>query len=145
MQTRDRVSAIVVVVVAVLLMATAASAGAATLQPPVIKELFTPLKCTHAQTTLGMEGCAEQQILRSDKTIDSLNAQIFNGLSTSGKRDFISGNDAWLKYRTAFCLSETDVYQGGTLGGVIYALCAETINTAHVKELQNFLATLNQN
>ncbi len=145
MQTRNRVPAVVGVVVAVLVLATAASAGAATLQPPVIKELFTPLKCTHAQTTVGMEACAEQQILRSDKTIDSLNAQIFSGLSTSGKRDFISGNDAWLKYRAAFCLSESDIYQGGTLGGVIYALCAATVNTAHVKELQNFLGTLNQN
>jgi uncharacterized protein YecT (DUF1311 family) len=145
MHTRNRVPAIVGVAAAVLAMTAAASAGAATLQPPVIKEVFTPLKCTHDQTTLGMEGCAEQQILKSDKTIDSLNAKIFDGLSTSGKRDFISGNDAWLKYRAAYCLSETDVYQGGTLGGVIYALCAANINTAHVKELQNFLATLNQN
>jgi uncharacterized protein YecT (DUF1311 family) len=145
MQIRNRVSAVAGVVVAILVMATAASAGAATLQPPVIKEVFTPLKCTHAQTTLGMEGCAEQQIISSDKTIDSLNAQIFSGLSTSGKRDFISGNDAWLKYRAAYCLSESDVYQGGTLGGVIYVLCAANINTAHVKELKNFLATLNQN
>jgi uncharacterized protein YecT (DUF1311 family) len=142
MQTRNRVLALAGVVFAV---ATTASASAATLKPPVIKEVFTPLKCTHDETTLGIEGCAEQQLLKSDKTIDSLNAKIFTKLSTGGKKDFINGHDAWLKYRTAYCLSESDVYQGGTEAGVVDAQCAANISRVHVKELQDFLSSLNQN
>jgi uncharacterized protein YecT (DUF1311 family) len=132
-------------VAAVLAMTTAASAGASTLKPPVIKEVFTPLKCTHDETTLGTEGCAEQQILKSDKTIDSLNAKIFTKLTFSGKKDFINGHNAWVKYRSAYCLSESDVYQGGTEAGVIDAQCTANISAVHVKELRDFLSSLNQN
>ena len=145
METRNRILANVGLVAAILSMATAASAGAATLKPPVIKEVFTPLKCTHDETTLAMEGCAEQRILKSDRTIDSLNAKIFAKLSTSGKKDFINGHNAWLKYRTAYCFSESDVFQGGTEAGVLEAQCEANISTAHVKDLQDFLASLNQN
>jgi uncharacterized protein YecT (DUF1311 family) len=144
MQTRNRILATVGLVTAVLAVA-AAVAGAATLKAPVIKEVFTPLKCVHDGTTLGMEGCAEQQILKSDKTIDSLNAKIFAKLSTSGKKDFVNGHNAWFKYRTAYCLSESDIYQGGTEAGVVDAQCAANVNTAHVKDLQGFLSSLNQN
>jgi uncharacterized protein YecT (DUF1311 family) len=145
MQTRNRILAIVGLAATILAMVTAASAGAATLKPPVIKEVFTPLKCAHNGTTLGMEGCAEQEILKSDKTIDSLNAKIFTKLSTSGKKDFISGHNAWFKYRTAYCLSESDVYQGGTEAAVVDAQCVANINSVHVKELRGFLASLGQN
>jgi uncharacterized protein YecT (DUF1311 family) len=144
MPARNRILANVGLVAAVLAVGTAASAGAATINPPVIKEAFTPLKCTHDETTLGMEGCAEQQILKSDKMIDSLNAKIFAKLSTSAKKDFIHGHDAWFKYRTAYCLSESDVFQGGTEAGVIEAQCAANINRAHVKEIQGFLSSLNR-
>jgi uncharacterized protein YecT (DUF1311 family) len=142
MQTRNRVLALVV---AVFAMTGAASAGAAPLKPPVIKEGFTPLKCSHDGTTLGIEGCTEQQILKSDKTIDSLNAKIFAKLSSSGKKDFIQGHNAWLNYRTAYCLSESDIYQGGTEAGVIDAQCAANISRTHAQELQDFLSSLNQN
>jgi uncharacterized protein YecT (DUF1311 family) len=142
MQTRNRALAVLAAVLAAT--ATAASAGAATLNPPVIKEVFTPLKCTHDQTTLGSEGCAEQQILKSDRTIDSLNAKIFTKLSTSAKKDFINGHNAWLKYRAAYCLSESDLYQGGTEAGVVDAECTANISAVHVKELHDFLSSLNR-
>jgi uncharacterized protein YecT (DUF1311 family) len=145
METRNRILANVGLVGAILWMATAASAGAATLKPPVIKEVFTPLQCIHDGTTLGMEGCAEQQILNSDRTIDSVNGKIFTKLSSSGKKDFINGHNAWFKYRTAYCLSESDVYHGGTEAGVIDAQCTANINRVHLKELQGFLSSLNQN
>jgi uncharacterized protein YecT (DUF1311 family) len=144
MQTRNRARALVGVA-AVFAMTTTATAGAATLKPPVIKEVFTPLKCTHGETTLGMEGCAEQQILKSDKTIDSLNAKIFAKLSSSGKRDFIRGHNAWLKYRATYCLSESDVFQGGTEAAVIDARCVVNVSRVHVNELHDFLSSLNEN
>lgn len=143
MHARNRILTQVGAVAAILAMATAASAGASTPRPPVIKEVFTPLKCTHDQTTLGMEGCAEQQILKTDTMIDSLNAKIFAKLSTTGKKDFINGHNAWFKYRTAYCVSESDIYQGGSEGGVIDAQCEANINGAHVKELQSFLSSTN--
>ena len=70
------------------------------------------------RSTLQEEGCAEQQILHSDKQIDALNQKIFNALHTnSARRDLIAGHRAWLAYRKSYCLSVSDVFQGGTLAG----------------------------
>jgi uncharacterized protein YecT (DUF1311 family) len=144
MQIRSRVPMIAVTAV-VLAMTTAAGAGAAVMKPPVIKETFTPLGCPQAKTTLGAEGCAERQIIRSDKTIDALNAKIFDRLDTSGKRDFVSGHNAWLKYRTAYCRSESDIYQGGTEAGVLAAQCTANLNRLHAQDLRSFLSSLDRN
>ena len=101
--------------------AGASGGHAAKLAPPVIHESFTPMPCSGKpgnRSTLQEEGCAEQQILRSDKQIDALNQKIFNALrTTSARRDLIAGHRAWLAYRKGYCLSVSDVFQGGTLAG----------------------------
>jgi uncharacterized protein YecT (DUF1311 family) len=151
-----RFSSIVVVAAstATVALAMAASAGAAAghttkLAPPVIKESFTPLPCSGSpghRSTLQMEGCAEQQILRSDTQIDSLNKKIFAALpSNSARRDLISGHRAWLSYRKAYCLSVSDVFQGGTAAGVVAADCTASVNAQHVSNLKTLLRDLTAN
>jgi uncharacterized protein YecT (DUF1311 family) len=139
---------------ATVALATAASAGASgahsiKLAPPVIKESFTPLPCSGSpghRSTLQLEGCAEQQILRSDKQINSLNKTIFAALpSNSARRDLISGHRAWLAYRKAYCLSVSDVFQGGTAAGVVAADCTASVNAQHVSNLKTFLKDLTAN
>lgn len=126
--------------------AIASSPHAGTLAPPVIHESFTPLPCSGSpghRSTLQMEGCAEQQILRSDKQIDTLNRRIFNALhSASARRDLLAGHKAWLGYRKTYCLSVSDVFGGGTAAGVVGADCAATVNAQHVSSLKTFLADL---
>jgi uncharacterized protein YecT (DUF1311 family) len=125
--------------------AAAAPARAAKLSPPVIRESFTPLPCSGAparRTTLQMEGCAEQQILASDTQIDSLNQSIFGKLfDAAARRRFIAGHNAWLAYRHAYCLSESDVFEGGTEAGVVFADCVAGVNSRHVTDLKRFLAS----
>src|ERR1700759_3876986 len=122
-------------------LATSASAGAADghaakLAPPVIHESFTPLPCSGSsgkRSTLQEEGCAEQQILHSDKQIDALNQKIFNALhTTSARRDLLTGHRAWLTHRKSYCLSVSDVFQGGPLAAVVDADCVATVNGQHV-------------
>jgi uncharacterized protein YecT (DUF1311 family) len=148
------VSAIAILSAVVGLAAAAAPAGASTthaaaLAPPVIDESFTPMPCTGSpghRTTLQLEGCAERQILRSDKQINALNKQIFNALHTdSARRDLITGHKAWLAYRKSYCLSVSDVFQGGTLAGVVDAGCTATVNSQHVSNLKTFLKDLTSN
>ncbi|MGZ4169500.1 MAG: lysozyme inhibitor LprI family protein [Solirubrobacteraceae bacterium] len=126
--------------------ALASNGHAAKLSPPVIHEPFTPMPCTGSpgnRTTLQEEGCAEQQILRSDKQIDTLNQKIFTALhTTSARRDLLAGHRAWLVYRKSYCLSVSDVFQGGTLAGVVDADCTATVNTQHVSNLKTFLKDL---
>jgi uncharacterized protein YecT (DUF1311 family) len=93
-----------------------------------------------------MEGCAEQEILRSDTQIDALNKKIFGALPTgSARRDLIAGHRAWLAYRRAYCLSVSDVFQGGTAAGVVAADCTASVNAQHVSNLKTFLKDLSSN
>ena len=146
--------AIVAAASAAVALAASAPAGAsgphaAKLAPPVIHEPFTPMPCTGSpgkRTTLQEEGCSEQQILRSDKQINALDQRIFDALATnSARRDFIAGHRAWLAYRRSYCLSVSDVFQGGTLAGVVDADCTATVNTQHVSNLKRFLKDLASN
>jgi uncharacterized protein YecT (DUF1311 family) len=129
--------------------ALASDGHAGALAPPVIHESFTPMPCTGSpgrRSTLQEEGCAEQQILRSDKQINTLNQKIFTALHTnSARRDLIAGHKAWLAYRKSYCLSVSDVFQGGTLAGVVDASCAATVNGQHVSNLKTFLKDLTSN
>jgi len=129
--------------------ALASNGHAAKLAPPVIHESFTPMPCSGSpgkRSTLQEEGCAEQQILHSDKQIDGLNQKIFTALHTnSARRDLIAGHKAWLAYRKSYCLSVSDVFQGGTLAGVVDANCTATVNGQHVSNLKTFLKDLTSN
>jgi uncharacterized protein YecT (DUF1311 family) len=144
----------ILAVTASVALAASAPAGAsgghiAKLAPPVIHEPFTPMPCSGKpgnRSTLQEEGCAEQQILHSDKQIDALNQKIFNALhTTSARRDLLAGHRAWLAYRKSYCLSVSDVFQGGTLAGVVDADCVATVNGQHVTNLKTFLKDLTSN
>ena len=85
-------------------------------------------------------------VLRSDKTLNGLNQSIFSKLfDNRARRDLIAGHKAWLAYRHAFCQSESDVFEGGTEAGVLFATCEAQVNSEHVKDLKTFLADLSAN
>jgi uncharacterized protein YecT (DUF1311 family) len=134
------------VVLAAAPAAGATSAHAVRLAPPVISEPFTPLPCAGApskRTTVEQEGCAEGQILSSDKKIDALNAAIFAKLgSDAARRQFIAGNTAWLGFRKKYCLSVSDIFAGGTEAPVANAECVAGLNTEHIKDLDKFVRDL---
>lgn len=126
--------------------AVASGAHSGVLAAPVIHESFTPLPCAGApkdRSTVEQEGCAEHQILRSDRTIDTLNKSIFATLSAGlAQRDFVAGHAAWFTYRRRYCLSVSDVFAGGSGAGVLFADCAAQLNAQHVTDLRQFLADL---
>lgn len=135
-----------VLVLAVAAAAAAPSALAAAPAPPVIKEGFTPLPCPkNPQTTLALEGCAEQRILKTDALINAKVKAIHRLLRTdAAKSHFVAGERAWLAYRKASCLSRSDVYEGGTLSTVEYANCVADVNTVHLKDLTAFQKALSR-
>jgi uncharacterized protein YecT (DUF1311 family) len=129
--------------------ASAAPAHTAKLSAPVIHEPFTPLPCSGTpghRSTLQMEGCAEQQILASDKKIDALNQEIFGKLfDAAARRRFIAGHNAWFAYRRAYCVSASDVFEGGTEAAVVDADCTASVNSQHVTDLKAFLHSFGPN
>jgi uncharacterized protein YecT (DUF1311 family) len=144
------VSVVALVILAVVSVGMAVAGPdrgrAATLSAPVIHESFTPLPCSGSprhRSTLQLEGCAEQQILRTDKTIDRLNRTLFTILSdNAARRRFVAGHDAWLSYRHAFCLSRSDVFEGGTEAAVLDAVCVAGVNEQHITDLKMFVGDL---
>lgn len=141
-----RISLLAAVVAAALASAvgsaTADHARATKLSPPAIHESFTLLPCRGnpgSRTTLELEGCAEHQILRTDKSIDALERTLFYRLGTASARgDLIAAARAWVRYRHSDCLSNSDVYQGGTLAGVVFADCVVARNQQRIKDLTTF-------
>ena len=138
---------------AAVLVACGASAGAAGAPrarapaPPVIKEGFTPRPCPRSraarQTTLGAEACLERQILKTDAAINKQVRSIFGLLlDVLAKRRFVSGEKAWRTYRTKSCVSEADVYRGGTAEPLAFADCVVRRNRQHIADLKYFHATL---
>lgn len=127
--------------------ATGASPARLTkLSPPVVRETFSVLPCTGVpgqRSSLEEEGCAEHQILTTDRQINGLNRSIFAALRDDpARRRFIRAHAAWLQYREAYCQSQSDIFEGGTDAAVVDATCTAAINAQHVADLRQFAANL---
>jgi uncharacterized protein YecT (DUF1311 family) len=114
--------------------------------PPVIKETFQLQPCPgkgKEQTTSELVGCAQREILRTDALINTQAKVVFGLLHTDGaKTRFVQGEKAWLAYRKAGCLSESDVYEGGSLSAVAFLNCVATRNVEHLANLRSFAKAL---
>jgi uncharacterized protein YecT (DUF1311 family) len=126
----------------VVIALVAVLAGTA-LKPPVIHEVFTPQPCPmHPVSTLDIEGCAEQSILKTDRTINADVKKIFALLAPSARAGFVAGERAWFRYRTLSCQADASKFAGGTFAGVVEANCAAARNRAHVNDLAETLRDL---
>lgn len=113
------------------------------LKPPAIHETFTPLPCPkHASSTLELEGCAEQQILGTDRKIDAKARTVFFKLASRERAGFVRGEHEWLAYRRDSCAAEASKYAGGTLASLVDAQCQAARNTMHLGDLSELLQTL---
>jgi uncharacterized protein YecT (DUF1311 family) len=122
------------------------AASAAKLSPVVIHETFMPLPCSGKpshRTTLQQEGCAEQQILRTDSQLNALAETIFPLLADdAARRRFNTATRAWLAYRRADCASVSDEFEGGSESPVIAAHCDAARNAVRLKDLKAFRSAL---
>ena len=116
------------------------------LEPPVIREVFTPLPCPkNPQTTVALEGCAERAILSTDSTINAQTKVIFRLLRSRRTRvTFEQGEEAWLEYRGSTCTAEASFYSGGTAQPVANANCVVSRNQTHLADLAALRRTLSQ-
>jgi uncharacterized protein YecT (DUF1311 family) len=135
-----------VVMVALLGVAIYSAFAAGAPGPPVIRESFTVLACpAHPVSTLDLEGCAEQALLRSDRMINARARKIFGFLRPNAARDaFVRGEQSWLEYRQSSCAAESSKYAGGSLESVAFARCEHSRNRAHLSELGELERTLTQ-
>jgi uncharacterized protein YecT (DUF1311 family) len=120
--------------------------AASTPSAPTITEPFTPLPCSGTaghQTTIQIEGCAEQRVLRTDRQIDQLTAEALTAFHDHARqRHLIAAHNAWLTYRKALCTSFADTFTGGTAGPIQYAECEITINRQQITNLNALIGDL---
>ncbi|HEY5265787.1 MAG TPA: lysozyme inhibitor LprI family protein [Acidimicrobiales bacterium] len=108
---------------------------------PLLRETFTLLAC-NANTTLGMEGCAEHKIVSLDSQINGLNREILRRLyDKQARQQFVTAETDWYTYRQSTCASDSNKYQGGSLAPVDFANCVVRINQQHVTALTSLLAS----
>lgn len=111
---------------------------------PLLHEQFTLLACNQA-TTIGLEGCAEHQILHYDGLINHQREQLVATLRTTAARDeFINAEVNWTRYRSNFCSSEASADSGGTLYPVVYATCEVSSDQRHLTALHELASQFAQ-
>jgi uncharacterized protein YecT (DUF1311 family) len=126
--------------------AAAASAAkkAPPIKPPVITETFTVLPCDE-DSTIGMEGCEEHQLVAADKRIDREVNLLFTILhDNAARRRLIQAQTAWFAYRQADSRSQADIYEGGSESVVAGLACALNDNKARSTDLYGFFWGLEQ-
>jgi uncharacterized protein YecT (DUF1311 family) len=116
---------------------TPSVASSAAGELPTISEAFTLLPCpARANTTLQIEGCAEHRIVRLDRQVSVRARLAFASLPAGAARaHFVAAQLAWIAYRRAACLSESDVNAGGTLAPIDFADCEVRIDQARLADL----------
>lgn len=86
-------------------------------------------------TTLNAEGCAEAQVVSSDRAIDTEAAIVFSQLPKGARKGFVESERSWLAYRRASCTAESARYAGGTLEPVAFGACVAERNARHLRDL----------
>jgi len=112
--------------------------------PPQIRESLTPLPCpAKPKTTLQLEACAGQRILRTDAEINHRVRTIWGLLRTHPARiRFAAAERAWLAYRRASCSSLGDAFKDGPLAKVKHGECVGDVNRQHIRQLIQFETAL---
>jgi uncharacterized protein YecT (DUF1311 family) len=104
---------------------------------PVITEHFAKLPCNH-KNTLGLEGCAEGQLMSTDKRIDKEVSLLFSLVPKAQQKSLATAETVFLKYRSATCKAYSDVYRGGSFAPVEYALCEVRTDEAQSAALHGY-------
>ena len=119
------------------------TATTTTVVTPVITEHFTKLPCNH-KNTLGLEGCAEGQLLSADRRIDNEVKLLFSLIPKAQQKSLTSSQKVFLTYRKSTCSAFSDVYRGGTFAPVEYALCEVRLDEVQSTTLHVYFRLANE-
>ena len=123
---------------------TLASDSTTELTAPVIPKDEGMLPCDPKdQSTLGIEGCLEEQVAELHGQINALAATIFRKLRTRPSRQrFVDGEAEWLHFVGVVCNSRSDIYEGGSAAPIAAGNCAIDRAREHLTDLKSFDSVL---
>jgi uncharacterized protein YecT (DUF1311 family) len=110
---------------------------------PTISEHFTKLPCNH-NNTLGLEGCAEGQLLSADHRIDKEIKLLFSLVPKAQQKSLTSSQKVFLTYRKSTCAAFSGVYRGGTFAPVEFALCEVRLDEVQSTTLHVYFRLANE-
>jgi uncharacterized protein YecT (DUF1311 family) len=107
------------------------------LTAPVIAEHFTRLPCNQ-NNTIGLEGCAETQLLEGDHRIDREVKLLFSLVPKRQQKDLVRTESEFLIYRHDACTTYSDVYEGGSFAPVEYTSCEARVDAVQSNVLHGY-------
>ncbi|MCU1363033.1 MAG: hypothetical protein JWM55_861 [Acidimicrobiaceae bacterium] len=118
--------------------------AATTPKPPFITEHFTRLPC-NKNTTIGLEGCAEDHLLKADARLNQQVATVFELFRTHAQKlEFVTAETSWFAFRKDDCRSLAAIYEGGSIAPLAYAECEVRDDVARSADLHSFYVELTQ-
>jgi uncharacterized protein YecT (DUF1311 family) len=89
------------------------------------------------QSEMNQEAFAAYQKADSEMTI--VYKKVLKKLTDpKQKQDLIQAQRNWIKYKEAHCKAIADLYQGGSMQGMVHSYCLETLTNERKKNLETY-------
>jgi len=101
---------------------------------------FASSECDNAQDQGTLNKCADQDLIKADKKLNSLYQKLERRLSDNNAKKLLTTSQrAWIKFRDAECDFSASGTEGGTIQPMIYATCRAILTTDRSKQLSEYL------
>jgi len=101
-------------------------------EPPSGPQFF----CENARATYDILDCLKAELKKADEKLRTINRQLDNALSKAEQDKLHKANASWLRYLEDNCDSESFIYDGGTLEGVVYLYCKLDLTLKRTERLR---------
>lgn len=100
-------------------------------------------ECERAITTVEMVECEQARFRACREDAESLGIQLKRSLSANQVERFVASVYAWETYSYLACVSESSLYEGGSMEPLVFQACRADLECARVEWLrQAFRETL---
>jgi uncharacterized protein YecT (DUF1311 family) len=96
-----------------------------------------PEPCADATSQADMNNCWGNEYKKADAQLNQTYQQLAALLDEEDKAELKAAENAWIKYRDANCDFVADQYRGGTMRGMILAICLADVTGNRTTELKN--------
>ena len=92
--------------------------------------------CDSAVSQNEMSRCAEDALGRADKVLNKVYQDTMRGLDDHGRDLLKTSERAWVAFRDAECIYQSESNEGGSIYPMVYAGCQTDLTKARIKQLQ---------
>jgi len=101
-------------------------------------------KCETEIDQYGMTQCYANALKTTERSLQELIARYRDGLDSKQLTLFDEEQTAWLNYRDSYCKFRSSSTEGGSVHGMIVAICREDLTSARLADIKKLTATCEQ-